>query len=359
MNKPIKALVPEDLQRRAARPSVYLYRAATASLRSFVSDGATPINVARDLWGDDSVTNLVLRAATAPARTDTSNWAQQLATTSVVDFVQSITSISAAAEVIDRALKINLDGIAQALIPARALSAANAGQWVAEGAAAPGRSLSFSNAAMLLPRKLVVVCPYTREMAESSNIEPIVRQTLGEATGLALDAAMWSSSAGDASRPPGLFAGVTPITASPGGGDNAMHGDIAALFGALGAANGGKTAIVVAALPQAVRLKMAVGPKWDYDIVVGSTLAAGTVAVLELASFVSGFGSTAEFSVTKVASLHMESASPTDITGGTPSPAVPVKSLFQVDAIAQRTQLWAAWGMRAAGHVQFITGATW
>jgi hypothetical protein len=93
MNRP-KPLVPEDLAKRAARPSVYLCRAATASLRSFVSDGATPINIARDLWGDDSVTNLVLRAATAPARTDTANWAQQLATTSIIDFVQSITSRS-------------------------------------------------------------------------------------------------------------------------------------------------------------------------------------------------------------------------------------------------------------------------
>jgi hypothetical protein len=350
--------LPTDIEAKQPRPAAYVVRAATASLRSFLS-GATPVSVARSLWDDDRVTPIVLRAATGPALTTQSGWAQQLAGVAIVDLVQSVTSLSAAAEVIDRSLKINLDGIAQALIPARALSAANAGQWVAEGAAIPVRSLSFSNAATLEPRKLVVICPYTREMAESSNIEAIVRQSLGEATGLALDAAMWSSTAGDASRPPGLFAGVTPITATPGGGDNAMHGDIAALFGALGAANGGKTALVVAALPQAVRLKMAVGPKWDYDIVVGSTLAAGTVAVLELASFVSGFGSTAEFSVTKVASLHMESATPTDITGGTPSPAVPVKSLFQVDAIAQRTQLWAAWGMRAANHVQWIQNATW
>jgi capsid protein len=273
MNKPLRPLVPEDI--KTARPCVYLIRAASAHLRSFIT-GATPSNAARSMFADDRVTDVIIRAATTPATTTTSGWAKELAGVAIYDLIQSITSLSAAAEVIDRSLKINLDGIAQALIPARALSAANAGQWVTEGAAIPVRSLSFSNAATLEPRKLVVICPYTREMAESSNIEAIVRQSLGEATGLALDAAMWSSTAGDASRPPGLFAGVTPIAATPGGGDNAMHGDIAALFGALGAANGGKTALVVAALPQAVRLKMAVGPKWDYDIVVGSTLAAGT-----------------------------------------------------------------------------------
>jgi len=108
-----------------------------------------------------------------------------------------------------------------------------------------------------------------------------------------------------------------------------------------------------------VTLKLTAGPKFDYDIIASTALAPGTVAVVELASFVSGFGSTPEFSVSKVASLHLEDTSPQDITGGTPSPAVPVKSLFQIDAIGLKTVLWASWGMRASGHVQFITGATW
>jgi hypothetical protein len=90
-----------------------------------------------------------------------------------------------------------------------------------------------------------------------------------------------------------------------------------------------------------------------------TALATGTVAVLELASFVSGFGTVAEFSTTKVAALHMEADAPIDITGGTPSLAVPVKSMFQTDAIALKTNLWASWGLRAAGHAQYITGATW
>jgi len=90
-----------------------------------------------------------------------------------------------------------------------------------------------------------------------------------------------------------------------------------------------------------------------------TALATGTVAVLELASFVSGFSSVAEFDVTRVGAVHMEDTSPSNITGGTPSPATPVKSLFQIDAMALRTNLWGAWGLRAPGHAQFITGATW
>ena len=50
----------------------------------------------------------------------------------------------------------------------------------------------------------------------------------------------------------------------------------------------------------------------------------------------------------------MEDTTPGDISGSTP-----VKSMFQIDAIALRTSLWAAWGLRAAGHCQYLTGATW
>jgi hypothetical protein len=256
-------------------------------------------------------------------------------------------------------LKINLDGLAEARVPGRTLSSAAAGQWTQEGQPAPVRALSFSNAAILRPRRLSVISVYTREMAESSNIEAVVRQTLGEATGLALDAKMLSADAASANAPAGLFAGQAPITPTAGGGSAAMDGDLKQLFAALAAVGGGKTAVIVCAVPQAVTLKATVGPKWDYDILASTALAAGTVAVVEIASFVSGFGSAVEFSTTKVSAVHMEADTPADITGGTPSPAVPVKSLFQVDAIGLRSTLWAAWGLRAAGHAQWITGATW
>jgi Phage capsid family len=355
MNKP--ALVPEDITRRTTRPSVYAVRAGAATLRAFMN-GQTPVNAARSMFGDDHITEIILRAATAPAATGVSAWAKEIAGLAIYDLIQATTSLSAGAEIISRALKLNMDGVAELRVPGRTVSAAAAGQWVAEGQPTPVRALNFSDAAILRPRRLSIISVYTQEMAQSSNIEAIVRQTLGEATGLALDAQMFSASAGDASKPPGLFAGTAALTPTAGGGDNAMHGDIAALFGALAANAGGKTAVIVAALPQAIRLKMSVGPKFDYDILSSTALAAGTVAVIELASFVSGFESLAEFNVSKVAAVHMEADTPTDITGGSPSPAVPVRSLFQIDAIALKMRLQAAWGMRAS-HVAFLTGATW
>jgi hypothetical protein len=309
------------------------------------------------MFGDDQVTDIVLKAASAPATTTTAGWAQSLAGIAIFDLIQSITSLSAAADLIDRALKINMDGIVEAHVPSRALSAAAAGAWIAEGGAAPVRALSFSNAAILRPRKLVVHSVVTTEMAESSNIEAVVKQTLSEATGLALDLALLSNFVGDATKPPGLFAGITPLTPTAGGPTapaEAAATDIGNLFGALAAVGAGKTAVIVAAMPQAVRLKLIAGPQFDYPILASTALAAGTVAAVEAASLVSGFGSTAEFSTTKVGALHFEDTSPTDISG-----AAPVKSLYQIDAIGLKTMLWAAWGLRAARHAQYLTGATW
>ena len=356
MNRPFPR--PSDLGHERARAATYLYRAAAAHLRGYVSR-STPLRSAEQMFGRDVITAEILRSASAPAETTTPGWAQEIARVAIYDMVQSITSLSAAAEVIARGLKITMDHIAEHRVPGRVLNAAAAGMWVAEGGTAPARALAVSNAAILRPRRLSVLYSYSREQAASSNIENIVRQTLSEASGLALDAQMFSATAGDASKPAGLLAGVAPLTPTSGGGVAARDGDLKNLFAALAAQGAGKTAVIVAAMPQAVTLKASVGPKFDFDIIASTALAAGTVVVLEVASFVSGFSPVPQFRVSNLATYHAEDTTPTGITGGTPSPAVPVRSMFQTDSIGLYMDLWASWGLRAAGHAQWVQGATW
>ena len=347
----------EESSIKRARPAVYLFRAAACHLRAHAKK-SSPEAMAQQMFNGDPVTGIVLRAATSAADTTSSGWAQQLAGVAIYDFIQSITSLSAGADLIARGLQLSMDKIAEYRVPGRVPAAAAAGLWVAEETAAPTRALVFSNA-ILRPRKLSVMYPFSRELAESSNIEAVVRQTLGETAGMALDLAMFSANAGSAAQPPGLLNGITPLTPVAGGGSAAMDGDLKQLFAALAAQGAGKTAVIVAALPQAVTLKATVGPKFDYDIIASTALATGTVVVVEAASFVSGFSSTPEFRVSNQAIYHAEDTAPTDITGGSPSPAVPVRSLFQTDSLALKMDLWAAWGLRASGHAQFLTGATW
>src|SRR6516165_9771998 len=100
MVKPI-SFRAEDADVRKARPCVYLVRAASATLRSFVT-GATPANAVKAMFGNDVVTDLILRAPTAPAAiSGTAGWAQSLAGVAIYDLIQSIVSLSAAADVPD------------------------------------------------------------------------------------------------------------------------------------------------------------------------------------------------------------------------------------------------------------------
>jgi hypothetical protein len=196
-------------------------------------------------------------------------------------------------------------------------------------------------------------------MAESSAIEQIARSMLTEAAGLALDSTMFDNNPADATRPPGLLNGVTPLTATTGGGANAAATDIGNLLEALATNHGGKTPLFIMAPKEAAALKLFAGPHFDYPVIVSASLAAGEIICLELASFVSAFDAAVEFDTVKAASFHYEDTSPTDITGGTPSPAVPVRSLFQSDLVGLRMIMRGAWGMRVAGHVAYIAGASW
>src|SRR5262249_26468568 len=159
--------------------------------------------------------------------------------------------------------------------------------------------------------------------------------------------------AGDATRPPGLLAGVTPITPTAGGGTNAMLTDVKALVAALAAAGGGRNAVIVASAVQAASLSIMAGPHFTVPILASSGLPAGTVVVVESSSFVSGFSAIPEFETSGVVMLHMEDTAPADF------PASPQKSMWQTDSFALKMVLRCAWGMRAQGHAQYISGATW
>src|SRR5262249_54718046 len=153
-------------------------------------------------------------------------------------------SVSAAAALIGHALHVDLTGVAAVVVPARVVNAASAGAWVREAAAIPVHMLNFSSI-VLEPRKLVVVVVFTRDMAESSNIEAVVKQTLGEASGLALDAGMFSTAPAEDTRPAGLLNGVAPLVPPPAGPE-AMERDLAALITLLAASGAGASPAFIA-----------------------------------------------------------------------------------------------------------------
>jgi hypothetical protein len=346
----------EDTRRR---PQDYLYRAAASFVRAHAL-GTLPASCAKELFGDP-VTNLIIhRAASSAAVTGTPSWAGALAEAVVDDLIMAIATVSAAAGLIARGMKLDFGRRASIRVPGRILDASDAGQWTAEDHPAVMRVQRMTAGPTLTPHKLVVLTSYTREMAEQSNIEAVSRALISEASALALDKAMFSNVADDGVTPGGLLNGATQVTpVATGGGTAALAADISKLVGALVAANGGRDVVLVMNPTQATSLKLLSGPKFDLPILQSSSVPAGTVIAIEASSFVSAFDAVPQFEVVTAPLFHFEDTSPQNITGGSPSPAVPVRSPFQVDSYALRMVLKAHWAMRVATHVAYISNTSW
>src|SRR5262245_8967203 len=340
------------------RPATHLFRAAAAAVRAHVA-GVSKEKAVRTMFGTDIPTDIVLRGAAAPATTTTPPWAQQIAALAIDDSIMAITSLSAGAGLIERGMKANMSGVMSLRIPGRIVDASDAGAWVGEGQPVPVRTQRMTTGPTLQPRKLVVITTYSREMAESSNLEAVAKALISEAVALRIDAALFSTTADDGITPGGILNGVTPITRTAGGGINAMAGDIRALIAALVTAGAGADVVFVCHPVQATSLTLTVGAKFNLPVLPSNQLATGTVIAVEASSFVSGFGAVPEFATSNQVPLHFEDTTPGDIVSSGGAMAVPIKSTFQADLIALRMTLRAAWGMRAKPHVAFLTGATW
>jgi hypothetical protein len=208
----------------------------------------------------------------------------------------------------------------------------------------------------------MVITTFTREMVESSNIEAISRSLITEATSLALDKAMFSTSADDGTTPGGILHNATSVTATTGGGLTALAGDIKLLIGALVTLGAGRDVVFVANPVQAATLKLLASQLFTYPVLASSALALGTVVAVEANSFVSAFSDVPEFQAEQhMAIIHMEDTTPSDpVMSGSP-----VKSLFQVDSLGLRMILRASWAMRSAptdatkAAVAYVTSCTW
>lgn len=168
---------------------------------------------------------------------------------------------------------------------------------------------------------------------------------------------MFSTNAGDASKPPGILAGATTVTASGAAAAWAISSDVGALVEAIAQYGGGLTPVIIAAPGQAAALRM-----WRqesfYEVFASLALPAGTVVAVESSSFVSAVDAVPNFQVSTGVTIYQEDTAPADIvSGGTV--ATPVKSYFQTDFISLRMTLKASWGLRNPKHVSIVSGVSW
>ena len=197
---------------------------------------------------------------------------------------------------------------------------------------------------------------------------PFKRTPLSQLNSVLLD-----TNPATAVRPAGLFNGITPITATTGGGFNALVGDVKAITAAILALTQGHirspvflmnptqinsiklTANALGQFP--FREEITAGNLLGYPVIDSGTVPSATVGMVDAADFVSVGGEAPRFEISDQATLHMDDTTPLPIVdGGTP--AAPVRSLFQTDSLGLR-MLWPLnWVMRRP-VAAIITGVTW
>jgi hypothetical protein len=359
--------LPSDFNgKRALRP---LTRAVIAHARTelFESDHNAS-RMARSLWPDDKPTlGLVQRAATTEAATGDAAWAGPLATYRVQELLQNLGPLSAGSELLKRGIQLTFDGNYEIRVPGITVAATYA-TFVGEGQPIPVKELPVNAGAILQSRKFATIITLTREMVVSSNAEELVRAVLIDAVAASLDVALFSNTAGDATRPPGLLAGVIPIPAAGRVGsvaDTAAE-DLAALANAV-TPYGGLELVYICAPQEAVKLTFVMGPQFKLPILASGGVPKGTVLCLAVNALCSASDPAPRLEAARdFAVAHMEDTTPAQIIGPTGTVAVPVKSFYQTDSVAIRLTMFVSWALRAPGAtattpgtIAWITGVNW
>ena len=332
-------------------------------------------------YKDDGVrvmSDLILRAASAPAMTTVTGWAAELVQISYEALMPLLMPKAILTRLAPRGLTLSFGGAGQIKIPTRSRTPTIAGSFVGEGMPIPVRQGAFTTQT-LVPKKMAVITTWTREMDEHSipAIEGLLRDAIAEDTQVAVDSVLIDSNAATTIRPAGLLNGVAAISATAGGGIAAIIGDIGALVGAISTATYGnvrnltwlanQTDMLRASLLTAAntgifpfRDEIRGGTLNTIPIIDSATVPAKTLILVDAADFVVVGGGAPRMEISDQATLHMEDTTPLDLVSGSPGTAAsPQRSLFQTDSLALRMVLPLNWTQRRAGTVAWTQNVTW
>jgi hypothetical protein len=344
-------IVPEDVRNGAAvRRSLRRAIAACALARAQSRDPETIMMAA---WPRDERAALIVKAAQSP--TGTANFPSL----DITGLFQSLAPGSAALQLFERGLNLDLKGINTVHIP-------NITSWppqpvfVAEGAPGPTVQWAFGGTVIGPARKILIMAATTGELesATPETASAVIGRVLADASNKSIDLVAFGSAAADDTQPAGLLHGVAPSAAAAAGPD-AMAEDLGALTGAIGAAGIDSTGAVFVCSPrEATIIKTKVGPKFDYPVLATLGLPAKTVACFAPAAVASGYQDAPQIETSLTATVHYEDSSPADIVGPDGAVATPTLSAFQTNLISIRVRARAAWAV-APGGSQVINGVNW
>ena len=328
-----------------------------AVVKAYASLIDRPVTEAASALYRHAGADAVLKAAVTPA--STTGWGSATAGQRVDAFLGALRPRSAFAQLRDRGLKVDMAGVGTVSLP-RSATSYPLPSWVAEGEPIPAQRGDFGSVT-LTPGKMAALAGLTEELRDLSaeSAEAIITELMEDAAARQLDASVFSATAASAVRPAGILNGVTAIVATTGGGVHAMATDIANLVGAIHAAAGGMNVVLIAAPQQAVAISLLGGSGFSIPVIIGPSLADGTVIAVESSAFASGFSDAPRVDVARDAVIHWDDVPAAIGTAGTPNvAAAPTRSGLQQAVYTLRLVLRGAWAIRGPGLVQYVTGAT-
>jgi hypothetical protein len=340
------------------RPGDTFVRAAGACLLAqATNDFAT--TVAARQWGSDRAVEVLTKAAVSPATITGSGWVDSFAATALPDFLLNIGPVSAGSALLKRCLSLTFNGKAAIKVPSITTSASGA-SFVTEGNPIPVRQFSIASGVTLSPRTFATISTFDREIFQHSipSIESLIRTALAEDVGLALDGALFDSTAGDATRPAGLLVGISATTPTAAG-DFAMVTDAEILAAAVAPVAANSPVIFVASPKQAARMRLSAQLR-DFELFASSALADKTVIAIASNCLVSAIDPAPRFDVSGEAALVLRD-DPTALgTVGTPNVVgAPARSLFQADAISLRMRFEVSWALRSSTGLAYMSAVNW
>ncbi|MCP3471411.1 phage major capsid protein [Bradyrhizobium sp. CCGUVB1N3] len=378
---------------RIAAPAIIVNRKKDLDLLDYIVRGATVAVIARvtnksveetrqRIYGDDegtkAIVEIVTRAASAPAMTTVTGWAQELAQTTYADLMPLLMPKAILTRLAPKGLTLDFGTSGRIVIPTRSRTPSLAGSFVGEGMAIPVRQGAFTSQT-LTPKKMAVISTWTREMGDHSvpAIEGLIRQAIQEDTSVAVDSVLIDANPATTIRPAGLLSGVAATGATAGGGIAALVGDITALINSISTATYGnvrnlvwlanQTDLLRASLLSAANIgifpfkaEIAAGSLNGIPIIDSATVAPKTLMLVDAADFAVVGGEAPRMEMSDQATLHMEDTNPTDLVAGSPGTvASPQRSLFQTDSLALRMVMPLNWVQRRAGTVAWTQNVTW
>ena len=350
MNAPIPLRPDFAEAQRLERQS--WHRAVAASVLA-VLKGADSTEVLKSAWPTDQRAALILRAAQSPTSTD------DFPAFDKTGLFQSLAPSSAALQLFERGLKLDLSGVNTIRIP-------NIASWepqpifVAEGAPGPNVQWGLGKTTLGPTRKILIMAATTEELenATPETASVVIGRLLSDASTKSIDTIAFGTAAEDDAQPAGLLHGVTPLVAAAAGTD-AMIEDLGALTGAIGAASIDTTgAVFICSSREATVIKAKVGPKFDYPVFATLGLPTKTVACFAPAAVASGYQDAPQIETSKTATVHFDDSSPADIVSSGGTVAAPTLSAFQTNLISIRVRARAAWAVTPGG-AQVINSVNW